>query len=163
MNRSKRNKRERKRTEAAAQPSLPRPAQLAQPSLACPFTRVAHEAGPASPPARAQAADEPDPPVSRHAPHAAASGQADKRAPSVSRPATASSSSPRFLPVRPGADHGADVGPGSRTSHDPVSPCAAPTLPHAGRRMRRTHHHRPITVRHWSPWSSAIKANGRKP
>ena len=41
------------------------------------------------------AADEPDPPVSPHAPHAAASGQADKRAPSVSRPATVSSSFPR--------------------------------------------------------------------
>ena len=41
------------------------------------------------------AADEPDPPVSRHAPHAAASGQDDRWAPSVSRPATGSSSSPR--------------------------------------------------------------------
>ena len=66
----------------------------------CPPT---HARGPRSrasntlPPARAQAADEPDPPVSRHALHAAASGQADRRAPSVSRPATASSSSPCSL------------------------------------------------------------------
>ena len=40
---------------------------------------------------------------------------------------------------------------GSRTSHDPISPCAVPTPPHAGRRMRRTHHHRSIAIRHWSP------------
>jgi len=41
------------------------------------------------------AADEPDPPVSPHAPHATASGQVDRWAPSVSHPATGSSSSPR--------------------------------------------------------------------
>ena len=29
--------------------------------------------------------------------------------------------------------------------------------------MRRTYHHRPIIVRHWSPWSSAIKANVHEP
>ena len=39
--------------------------------------------------------DAKDPPVSHHAPHAAASGQADRWAPSVSRLATGSSSSPR--------------------------------------------------------------------
>ena len=48
---------------------------------------------------------------------------------------------------------------GSRKKHDPIPPCAAPTLPHAGRWMRRTHHHYTIAAHHWSPWSSAIKAN----
>ena len=170
MNRSKRKKREtnrkKKETEgaAAAQACSALRASPAEPAY--PPTRAR---GPRSrpsnalPPTRAQSTDEPDLPVRCHAPHAAASGQADKRAPSVSRPATASSSSPRFLPTRSGADHGADAGPGSRTSHDPIPPCAAPTLPHASRRMRRTHHLRLITVHHWSPWSSAIKANAREP
>jgi len=38
------------------------------------------------PPARAQTANKPDPPVSRHAPHAAASGQADKPDPTRQPP-----------------------------------------------------------------------------
>ena len=134
---------------------------------ACPPTCVRSPRSRSSytlPPARAQAADKPDPPVSRHAPHTTALGQADKRAPSVSRPATASSSSPRSLHHATGGRPAWQVwARGSCKKHDHVSPCATPTLPHVGHRMHRTHHHRPIAIRHWSPWSSAIKANIREP
>ena len=63
-----------------AQPASTGLASSASPRL--PFHACSPRSRPSNtlPPARAQAADEPDPPVSRHAPHAAASGQADKRA-----------------------------------------------------------------------------------
>jgi len=66
--------------------------------------------------------------------------------------------------TRPGADQRGRCGPGGHARCMTLfPPCAVLTLPHAGRRMRHTHHHRPIAVRHWSPWSSAIKANVREP
>ena len=123
MNQSKRNKRERKEEEAA-EPSLPRPAQLAQPSLACPFMRVAHEAGPATPyrprahkPLTSQT--RPSAVTHRTPPHQ------DKL--TNGPPLSATQLQRRRLPhapstTRPGADHGAGAGLGSRKSHDPVFP-----------------------------------------
>ena len=122
-------------------------------SLAKPVCPPTHARGPRSrpsntlPPART-AADEPDPLVSHHAPHAATSRQApDDPTPLVSTVAS-SSPRPRILPRDRRLTSVAGTGPGSRKSHDLVPPCAAPTLPHASHRMRRTYHHRPIAVRH---------------
>ena len=138
--------------------SQPRPTRPRSPACSAQLAHAAHEAGPATlyrPRAHKPLTKRTRPSAITHRtpPHQ------DKL--TNGPPLSAAQLQRHRLPhapstTRPGADRGAGVGPGSRTSHDPVSPCIAPTLPHAGHRMRRTHHHHPIAVRHWSPWSLAI-------
>ena len=145
--------------------SQPRPARPRNPAYSAQLAHAAHEAGPATlyrPRAHKPLTSRTRPSAVKHR----APPHQDKL--TNGPPLSAAQLQRRRLPhapstMRPGANRRAGVGPGSRKSHDLVPPCATPTLPHASRQMHRTHHHRLIAVRHWSPWSSAIKANVHEP
>ena len=109
---------------SSAQPASTGPASSAEPRL--PFHARSPQSRPSVAARTCTAADKPGPLIRHHAPHAVTTHQARDDPTSLVSTVASSSSRPRVLPARPGADQCGRCGPGGHARSMtlfPLAPC----------------------------------------